>query len=71
VNDANDREALWEDSIVAEVRAARIALLAAAGYDLDRFAERLRQEQVSSGHGVVTFPPRAPVATTGEAAYQR
>jgi hypothetical protein len=68
VDDANDREAPWEDAIVAEVRAVRVALLAAAGYDLDRLAERLRQEQVSSGHSVVTFPPRAPGPTTGEAA---
>ena len=64
----NEQESPWVDPIVGEVRAARIALLAAAGYDLERLAERLRQEQVSSGHRVVTFPPRAPAATTGEAA---
>jgi len=56
------------DVLVAEVRAARVALLAAAAYDLDALAERLRQEQALSGRRVVTFPPRAPAPTTGEAA---
>ena len=68
MTDTNEHESPWVDPIVGEVRAARIALLAAAGYDLERLAELLRQEQVSSGHRVVTFPPRAPAATTGEAA---
>ena len=61
-------EVPWQDAIVAEVRAARVALLAAAGYDLDRLAERLRDEQVSSGHRVVTLLPRAPAPPTGEVA---
>ena len=61
-------EVPWQDAIVAEVRAARVALLAAAGYDLDRLAERLRDEQVSSCHRVVTLPPRAPAPPTGEVA---
>jgi len=61
VNDRNEKEAPWVDQIVAEVRAARVALLAAASYDLERLAERLRQEQASSGRRVMTFPPRAPV----------
>ena len=68
MNDVDDREEPWEDAIVAEVRAARIALLAAAGYDLDKLAERLREEQLSSGRSVVTFPPRAPAPTTHETA---
>ena len=68
MNDQNDREVPWEDAIVAEVRAARVALLAAAGYDLERLAERLRLEQSSSGHRVVSFPPRVPDPTAGEAA---
>jgi hypothetical protein len=68
VNDRNDQEAPWRDAIVAEVRAARVALLAAAGYDLERLAERLRQEQASSRRRVVTLPPRTPAPTTGEAA---
>ena len=68
MNDLNDREEPWEDAIVTEVRAARIALLAAAGYDLDKLADRLREEQLSSGRSVVTFPPRVPAPTTHEAA---
>ena len=68
MNDGSEKEAPWVDPIVAEVRAARLALWAAAGYDLERLAERLRQEQASSGRRVMTFPPRAPVPTTGEAA---
>ncbi len=68
MNDKDDLETPWEDSIVAEVRAARAALWAAAGYDLEKFAERLRQEQALSGHPVVTFPPRVPEPTAGEVA---
>jgi hypothetical protein len=68
VNEGNEKDIPWVDPIVAEVRAARVALLAAAGYDLERLAERLRQEQASSGRRVMTFPPRAPASTTGEAA---
>jgi len=67
VNDERDREAPWEDSIVAEVRAARATLFAAAGYDLEKLVERLRREQALSGHPVVTFPPRVPEPTTGGA----
>ena len=63
-----DPETPWQDVIVTEVRAARVALLAAAGYDLDRLAERLRKEQASSGRRVLTLPPRAPAPPTGEAA---
>ena len=68
MNDPDDQESQWVDPIVAEVRAARIGLLAAAGYDLERLAEHLRQEQATSGHRVVTLPPRAPADTTGHAA---
>ena len=68
MNDRNEHGTPWVDAIVAEVRAARVALLAAANYDLESLAERLRQEQASSGRRVVTFQPRAPAPTTGEAA---
>ena len=68
MNDEKDLETAWEDPIVAEVRAARGALLAAAGYDLETLAERLRREQVLSGHPVVTLPPRVAEPTAGEAA---
>ena len=64
--DKNGLETPWTDVIVAEVRAARLALLAAAHYDLDKLAERLRQEQAASGRRVVTLPPRAPTPTSGE-----
>jgi len=68
VNDERDRETSWQDPIVAKVRTARAALLASVGYDLEKLAERLRQEQAVSGRRVVTFPPRAPESAAGEAA---
>jgi len=48
----------WEDPIVAEVRSAREALLAASAYDLEELCRRLRQEQHAGGRTVVTLPPR-------------
>jgi hypothetical protein len=68
VNDEGEPEARWEDPIVAEVRAARAVLLAAAGYDLEKLVQRLRQEQARSGHPVVSLPPRPAEPITGEAA---
>ena len=68
MNDESDRGTSWQDPIVAEVRTARAALLASVGYDLEKLAERLRQEQAVSGRRVVTLPPRAPEPTAGEAA---
>ena len=68
MNEEKDQETAWEDPIVAEVRAARVVLLAAAGYDLEKLAERLRREQALSGHPVVTFSPRLAEPTAGEAA---
>lgn len=50
-------EAPAEDPIIAEVRAARAALFAAAGDDVAELARRLRAEQARSGHPVVTLPP--------------
>ena len=49
----NEREP-WHDPIVAEVRRVREALFAAAGYDIREFCRRLRQEQLTSGHPIVT-----------------
>jgi hypothetical protein len=49
----------WRDPIVAEVRAAREALFAAAGYDIREFCRRVRAEQAASGHPVVTCVPEA------------
>ncbi len=50
---SNERER-WHDPIVAEVRRVREALFAAAGYDIREYCRRLRQEQPTSGHPVVT-----------------
>jgi hypothetical protein len=50
----------WEDPIVAEVRRAREALFAAAGYDLDEFCRQLRERQEKEGRGAVTRPSRPP-----------
>ena len=47
-------KANWHDPIVAEVRAAREALFAAAGYDIREFCRRARAAQATSGHPVVT-----------------
>lgn len=68
MKDDTDRNASWEDQIVAEVRAARSALLGSAGNDLEKLVERLRQEQARSEHRVVRLSPRAPDPTAGEAA---
>ena len=51
-------EAPPEDPIIAEMRAARAALFAAAGDDLVEYARRLRAEQARSGHPVVSLPPK-------------
>jgi hypothetical protein len=57
-NDHTDGAAVPEDPIVAEVRAAREAIFAEAGYDLDELVRRLRLQQEMSGHAVITRPPR-------------
>jgi hypothetical protein len=49
----------WEDPIVAEVRRVRGDLFAAAGYDLEEFCKRLREQQQREGRAVVTLPPRS------------
>ena len=43
----------WHDPIVAEVRAAREALFAAAGYDIREFCRLARAAQADSGHPIV------------------
>ena len=48
------RDTDWQDPIVADVRAAREALFAAAGYDIRKFCRRARAAQENSGHSVVT-----------------
>jgi hypothetical protein len=54
------RETDWQDPVVAEVRAAREALFAAAGYDIREFVRRARAAQADSGHRVVTRRSRRP-----------
>jgi len=44
----------WEDPIVAEVRAVRSALYAAAGDDIREYCRRARERQSLSGRPVVT-----------------
>ena len=63
----NEREP-WHDPIVAEVRRVREALFAAAGYDIREFCRRLRQEQLTSGHPIVTRAGRGGGGTPVEAA---
>ena len=53
MNSPNEREP-WRDPIVEEVRRAREALFAAAGYDIREYCRRLRQQQPTSGHPIVT-----------------
>lgn len=48
----------WRDPIVAEVRAAREALLAAVGYDLHALCEQLRERQATEGRPVTRLSPR-------------
>ena len=61
------RKADWHDPIVAEVRAAREALFAAAGYDIREFCRRARAAQANSGHPIVTRrsrpTPKAKIST--------
>ena len=48
----------WEDPIVAEVRATREKLFAAAGYDLNEFCRRLNEQQQREGRRTVNRSPR-------------
>ena len=68
------READWQDPIVAEVRAAREALFAAAGHDIREFCRRARAAQATSGHTVVTRRSRrtsSPDVSTMELPHRR
>lgn len=48
------------DPIVAEVRAVRAALFAAAGNDIHEFCRRARERQEASGHTVTVSVPGSP-----------
>ena len=65
---AEEHSQPWDDPIVSEVRQAREALFAQSDYDLEKFAQRLRQEQSGSGRRIVTRSPRPPNDLNGEAA---
>ena len=68
------REGDWQDPIVAEVRAAREALFAAAGHDIREFCRRARAAQADSGHRVVTRRSRrmsGPGGSTRELPHRR
>jgi hypothetical protein len=58
MNDTSNDADVWRDPIVAEVRRARQALFAEAGYDIQELCRRLREEQAASGHRIVTLAPR-------------
>ncbi len=49
-----------DDPVVAEVRAAREALFAEVGFDLEALGRRLRERQVAAGRSGVVLSPRAP-----------
>jgi len=69
MSDASQRDALrWRDPIVAEVRAAREALLAEAGYDLHTLCESLRSRQAAEGRPAVSRPPRPVASDAGQTA---
>jgi hypothetical protein len=49
-----------EDSVVAEVRAARDEIAKKFNYDLRAIFEDARKRQALSGRKTVSFPPRPP-----------
>lgn len=66
MNDVHGQDRPWQDPIVAEVRAVRSTLFAASGNDIREFCRRVREEQVVSGHVIVTRvsqPGRKPART--------
>lgn len=56
-------EGVWEDPIVAEVRATRERLFAEADYSLEKLGQMLREAQATSGHEVITLARRRPEST--------
>jgi hypothetical protein len=58
---------VWEDPTVAEVRATRERLFAEAGYSLEKLGQMLRDAQASSGHEIISLPPRRPERYRGAA----
>ena len=68
MNNASKDVDTWQDPIVAEVRAARQALFAAAGCDIREFCRRLRDKQALSGHQVVALARRTRLPKPEDAA---
>ena len=64
MNRVIEEDGPWRDPILAEVRAVRMALFAASGYDIRAFCRRLREEQALSGHVIVTRVSRSAEAPT-------
>ena len=60
-----DPETPWRDAIVAEVRAARVALLAAPGYDLDRLARPGRVLAADTPHRSCAWHDRYSAVSAG------
>lgn len=58
----------WVDPIVAEVRAARGRVLAAAGGDLHALCELLRAREREAGRTPLDHPPRRAKLDAGQAA---
>jgi hypothetical protein len=56
-----------EDTIVAEIHQAREELAKRFNYDLKAIVEDARARQATSGHKVVSFPPRPVRTITGAA----
>lgn len=52
----------WRDPIVAEVRRAREALFAEAGYDVHELCRRLAKKQGASDHRLLSRPPAPEVS---------
>lgn len=63
-----DTKEPWVDPVVAEVRAAREALLVEVDYDLHRLCEMLRAHQIQAGRRVSSREPRRITRLSGEAA---
>lgn len=57
---ADAGDAIGDDAIVAEVRAAREAIFARAGYDLQELGRQLQARQIAAGREGVTLPPKPP-----------
>ena len=53
MNELLEQGGVWDDPIVAEVRAARSVLFAAAGNDIRELCRCAREQQAVSGHVIV------------------